>query len=283
MTFAQRQISLQFSGANGTVSLEGLKCSAIIANPGGSSAFGQLQLRAWGMTLDQMNEYSSTGVNMVASQNQSVTVSAGNVGGAMTQVFAGTLMRSFIDFANLPDVCFTCSAVSGYADKATPKPPNSYAGAHNAEDIIAGLAASANYQFSNKNGAHAVLRNQYLSGSVVDQMQTTARAAAFPLVIENNTVTIWPNNGIRDNVVINLGPDTGLIGYPSYWEAGFVVKSEFNPLIANGRTINLTSSLPKANGSWPTQNVVHELSTLDPDGPWFTTARLAPAPYVPAN
>jgi hypothetical protein len=114
-------------------------------------------------------------------------------------------------------------------------------------------------------------------------MQAVARAAAFPLVIENGTVTIWPNDGTRDDVVIELGPKTGLVGYPTFWEAGFVVKSEFNPLIANGRAVKLTSSIPKANGSWPTQNVTHELSTLSPDGPWFTTARLAPSVYVPVN
>jgi hypothetical protein len=282
MTFKQRQINLQFSGEKGDLELTGLRCHAIVANPGGFSAYGQLQLRVWGMTLEQMNQYSSTGINMVAVQNRSVTVSAGDVDGPMTQVFKGTLIRSFIDFATAPDVCFVCSAVAGYFEKAKATAPNSYQGAQNAEDIIKAIAVAAGFQFKN-NGAHAVLQNQYVSGSAVDQMQAVGRAAAFPLVIENGTVTIWPNDGTRDDVVIELGPKTGLVGYPTFWEAGFVVKSEFNPLIANGRTVKLTSSIPKANGSWPTQNVTHELSTLSPDGPWFTTARLAPSVYVPVN
>lgn len=284
MTFAFRQINLQFTSANGkTVKLEGLRCSAVITNPGGNSAFGQLQLQVWGMTLDQMNEYSSTGSNMVAVQDQSVTVTAGNQGGSLNQVFSGTLISSFIDLSNPPEVSFVCAAVAGYYNKAAPSAPNTYEGSQKAEDIIRALAGQIGYAFENKNGATAVVQNQYLSGSIIDQIQAVARAASFPLIIENKSITIFPNNGTRDDIVINLSAETGLVGYPSYWEAGFVVKSEFNPIIAIGRVINLKSQLPKANGKFPIQYVTHEISTLTPDGPWFTTSKLSPAVYVPVN
>ena len=284
MTFKVRQIDLQFTSANGeAVVLKGLRCSATITNPGGNTAFGQLQLRVYGMTLAQMNEYSSSGSNMVAIQDQSVTVSAGDEGGILTQVFSGTLISSFIDLSSVPDVGFVCAAVAGYYNKAAPSAPNTYPGAQNAEDIIASLAQSIGYAFENPNKAHAVVQNQYLSGSVVDQMQQVAKAASLPLAIENNTVTIWPNDGTRDSVEIDLNSKTGLVGYPSYWEAGFTVVSEFNPIISIGRTINLTSELPKANGKFPVQFVTHELSTLMPDGPWFTISKLSPSVYVPIN
>lgn len=284
MTFAVRQIDLQFTSANGeAVVLKGLRCSATVTNPGGNSAFGQLQLRVYGMTLNQMNQYSSTGSNMVAVQDQSITVSAGNEGGILTQVFSGTLISSFIDLSGVPDVGFVCAAVAGYYNKAAPSAPNSYQGAQNAEDIIASLAQSIGYAFENPNKAHAVVQNQYLSGSIVDQMQQVAKAASIPLAIENKTVTIWPNDGTRDSVEIDLNSKTGLVGYPSYWEAGFTVVSEFNPVISIGRTINLTSELPKANGKFPVQFVTHQLSTLTPDGPWFTISKLSPSVYVPIN
>lgn len=282
MTFAQRQINLQFTNDQGTLKLDGLRCEAVITNPGGYASYGQLQLRVFGMTLDQMNQFSSTGTNMVAVQNVGITVSAGEVGGTITQVFSGTLIRSFIDFAGIPDVSFSCAAIAGYFQKASPAAPNSYQGTQNAESIIQALASSIGYQFSN-NGAHAVLQNQYLSGSVIDQIMTVAKAAAFAIKIENNTIYIWPNGGVSDSTVIDLGPNNGLVGYPVYWEAGFIVKSEFNQNIGNGRTINLTSTIPKANGSWPIQTVTHELSSVKPDGPWFTTAKLCPSNYVSTN
>lgn len=287
MSFAYRQINLQFLDQSGEIlNLEGLRCSATIINPGGNSAFGQLQLKVYGMTLAQMNQYSSTGANMVAAQNQSVTVLAGNQGSILNQVFSGTIISSFIDLSSMPDISFTCAAVAGYFSKNVAVAANSYQGSVKAEYIIENLTTQlgSNWTFKNVNNtAHAVLQNQYLSGSLIDQIQTVAKHAAFPLVIENNTVSIWSNDGVRDDVVINLSPETGLVGYPSYWEAGFTVKSEFNPIITNGRMVNLTSSLPKANGQFPVQNLTHEISTLTPDGAWFTTSQLSPSPYVAKN
>jgi hypothetical protein len=283
MSFVERQINLQFSNGKSTLSLDGLRCTAMVTNPGGYNAFGQLQMRVYGMTLDDMNQYSSVGSNMAAVNNFSVTVSAGNVGGAIPQVFSGTLIRSFIDLSGAPDVAFVCSAVAGYYNKATAAAPGHWPGAQNAEDIIAGLVSQLpGFSFA-KNNAHAVLTDHYEYGSIINQIQGVARAAVIPIAIENNAVTIWPNNGTRDSTVIDIGPDNGLVGYPAYWEVGFNIKCEFNPNIINGRQINLISSLPKANGLWPIQTVTHELSTLTPDGAWFSNVKMSPSNYVPAN
>jgi hypothetical protein len=215
-----------------------------------------------------------------------VTVLAGNQGGTLAQIFSGFIISSYIDFGNAPDVSFVVEASTGAEFLAKAAASNSYPGSANAEDIIASLAKSIGYDFSNGengNAAHAIIQNQQLSGSAIQQMQTIARAAAIPMAIENNTVYIWANDGFRDGVKINLSADTGMVGYPSYWAAGFVVKSEFNPMICIGRTITVKSVIPKANGSFAVQYASHELSTFTPDGPWFTTARLGPPPYVPVN
>lgn len=286
MTFALRQINLVFTSPNKIpILLENIKCMATITNPGGYSAFGQLQIKIFGMTLDHMNTYSSTGANLVAIQNHSITVFAGNEGGAMIQVFSGTLISSFIDTSHQPEISFVCSAIAGYYNKGNPSASNSYKGAQNAEDIIKSLVSNmgAPWAFYNPNGAHAVVQNQYVYGSIIDQICTVARAARLPIKIENNAVTIWPNDGVVDNVIIDISPETGLIGYPSYWEAGFIVKSEFNATVTNGRMVNLTSGIPKANGKFPIIQSTHELATLTPDGPWFTISKLAPPPYVPRN
>ena len=287
MTFAVRQINLQFSTADGeTTSLEGLRCSAIITNPGGSSAFGQLRLKVYGMTLNEMNKFSSTGANQIYLENKSVTLSAGDEGTPLTQVFSGQIISSYIDLSSMPDISFNCAAISGWVAKGTSAASNHYPNGTVAEKLIESLTAQlgAGWRFQNYNkSAHCILTDQYVYGSLIDQIQTIARAAQFPLVIENNTVTIWDNKGVRDNVIIEVSPETGLVGYPSYWEAGFTVKSEFKPTIINGRQVKLTSSLPKANGTFPVQNCTHEISTLTPDGPWFTTSQLSSPPYVAKN
>ena len=287
MTFAVRQINLQFSTAEGEItSLEGLRCSAVITNPGGYSAFGQLRLKVYGMTLNEMNKFSSTGANQVALENKSITLSAGDEGTPLTQIFSGQIISSYIDLSSMPDISFNCAAISGWVGKGTPSASKHYPNGAVAEDLIKTLTnqLGSGWSFQNyNNSAHCILTDQYVYGSIIDQIQTIARAAQFPLVIENNTVTIWSNSGVRDNVIIEISPETGLVGYPSYWEAGFTVKSEFKPTVINGRQVKLTSSLPKANGIFPVQNCTHEISTLTPDGFWFTTSQLSPPPYVAKN
>lgn len=275
MTFKKRQINLFFSNAGKTLTLEGLRCEAVTMVAGGPNMAAQLQLRVYGMTMAQMNEYSSVGIYSGAVSSTLIVVSAGNVGEPIGQIFSGSLLGSFIDFSAAPDVCFVCSATCGLYEKALAAAANTYKGAAYAEDMIEALAKKIGFKFVNTDNAHAVLQNQVVSGSVVDQIQTIARAASIPACIENQTVTIWSNNGARDSVVVPVGPDNGLVGYPSYWEAGFSIKTEYNPLIVQGRTVKLTSSIPKSNGSWIVIYTMHELSTMAPNGPWFTTAKLA--------
>lgn len=284
MSFKVRVINLQFSqNGDAPVNLTGLKCQAIILNP---SVLAKLQLRVWGMTLDQMNQFSNVGSNATVATNRTVTLSAGNEDSILAQIFSGFIVSSYIDFASAPNVSFVVEASTGAEYLSAAASSNSYPGSVNAEDIIESIATSIGYNFNNGEGnnkAHAIIQNQHLSGSAIQQMQTIARAAAIPMAIENNTVYIWANDGFRDGVTISLNSQNGMIGYPSYWAAGFVVRSEFNPMICIGRTINVKSVIPKANGSFAIQYASHELSTVTSDGPWFTTARLGPPPYVSVN
>lgn len=285
MTFAKRQLNLQFSkNGNVLVSLEGLRCTALISNPGGNNGLAQLQLRVYGMTLEHMNQFTSTGANLIVNEGFNITVLAGDEGSPLGQIFSGGILSSYIDFSAVPEVAFVCVAQSGIFEKASPSASNSWTGAQNAEDLIKSLAQSINYGFKN-NGAHAIVQNQNVYGSVIDQIKRIATAAVLPFSIENNTVYLWANNGTKNDVVVNLNANTGLVGYPSYYPAGFIVKSEYNPNITIGVTINLSSIIPKANGQFSIYSSTHELSTLAPDGAWFTTATLSIAgtPYVQNN
>ena len=283
MSFVQRQINVQFSNSQGTLNLEGYRATCVVSVLGGYNSGSQLQMRIFGMSISEMNEFSSAGSNQVLATPNVVTVSAGDAGGVISQIFQGTMIKSYIDFSGIPEVSFIVSAVSGYYERSSSAAPNSWKGAQNAQDIIQSLAQSIGFAFENKNNAQGIVQNQYTSGSVIQQMEAVARAAALPMVIENGKVILFPNDGARDDVVINVSADNGLVGYPTYWEAGFQITTEFNPLIVNGRMINLTTIIPKANGLWPVHVSTHELSTLTPNGSWFTTAKLSPSNYVPNN
>lgn len=283
MTFVQRQINVQFSKGSTVLSLNGLRARVLISNWGGFNSTPQVQLRAYGMTLEQMNQYTSTGSNLVALNDIDITISAGDVGKPVTQIFHGSLVTGFIDTAGMPEINLTCTAIAAYREKGTPVSPNSYSSSHNAEDIITAIAGSIGFSVIN-NGAHAVLQDQYLYGSGIEQIVSVCRAAPFPFDIVGNTIYLWPNNGARDNFIVSMSPENGLVGYPTYFEAGLIVKTLFNPEIQIGRQVNLTSSLTKTNGTHFIIQATHELSSMEPDGPWFTTATLVSSPpYVAPN
>ena len=288
MSFYKRELDLIFSINGQELYLKGLRCQAIISNPGGNNSVASLQLRVYGMTLDQMNQYSSTGASTLAGalalQRISITVLAGDEGGVVGQIFSGGVLKSYIDFSSIPEVSFIVSAQAGLWEKANPVSANSWQGTQNAETLIESLVSQIGspWTFVN-NGAHAVIQNQYVYGSIINQIQKIAKAACLPLSIDNNVVSIWANDGTRDDMVIDVSSKNGLVGYPTYNDIGFSIKVEFNPDMINGRTVNLTSMIPKANGKAPIQESIHELSTLTPDGPWFTTVVLSPSAYVPVN
>jgi hypothetical protein len=276
MAFTEKVLSFAFSGAqSGNFSAAGLRAAASIqAYPGrlGSTA----QVKIWGLSLDQMNSYSSTIPAGVVAENFNLIIQAGDLGGQLSEVLNGAIYRSFIDLTGAPESLFDVTMIDTFT-AATPVAAQSQPGAQNAEDLIAALCPTANLIFDNSAGAHGVLRNQSTYGSVIDQIDTIARAAQFSWKLSGTTLSIWPEGEAIDDVVIEVGSDTDpqMVGYPGYWEAGLIVTSLYNPQVQIGRQMKVISSIPKANGKWSIIQVQHDLTTMISKGPWFTTAVLS--------
>jgi hypothetical protein len=277
MAFTEKALSFTFSGAqSGNFSASGLRAYANIQSfpdRAGSTA----QVKIWGLTLDQMNNFSSTSEVGVATQNFNLAIQAGDLGGDLAQVVSGPILRSFPELTGAPESVFNVTLVDTFG-ASSPIGPQSLPGAQSAESLIASLCPQATppLTFNNAAGAHAVLRNMSTYGSAIDQIARIATAAKFIWKIVGTTLFIYPQGGAVDDVVIDLGPNTdpAMVSYPGYWEMGLIVTSLFNPEIQIGRTINLTSSIPKANGKFQIIQVQHELTTMIAKGPWFTTAML---------
>jgi hypothetical protein len=276
VSFAERVLQLQFSGAqSGSFTASGLRAAASIQ--GGQGRIGtNAQLKIWGLSLDQMNAYCSRIPTAVGINQFSVAVSAGDLGGGLSEVINAGIWESYIDLTGAPESCFVVS-VAGIDTAANPMGPQSLAGAQNAETLIQSICAGAGFTLNN-NGAHAVLRNQSTYGSALDQIERIAQAAGFAWAWSGTTFSIWPGDGTVDDTIIQVGPNTDpeMVGYPQYWPQGIIVQSLFNPQVQLGRQMEVVgSTLSKANGLWQIVGVQHDLTTMLAKGPWFTTAMLA--------
>ncbi len=202
MSFVKREIKVEFILANGTLSgtenntliLDGHRVELIVNNPGGNAAFGMLQMHIYGMTMEEMNAFSTNGVDPLAYQPNMAIVSAGDAGKSSSQIFYGQMLRSYIEMSHAPEVFFVVSASSTLLAQATTIPSNSFHDTDLASAVEA-IAKQAGYGFSN-NGVSVVVQNQYLPpDSPIGHIQTLCEAASVPVKIENNIVYIWPNDG----------------------------------------------------------------------------------------
>lgn len=280
MSFINRQIDVIFYDNNKkqdeVLTLKGHRCELIVTNDGGTYAAAIMHLRIFGMSLKAMNQYSSIGSQLVRDkgENFGIIINAGDEGGAINQIFSGDVASSYIDFNSVPEVSFVVSAQTGVNAKINVVPAKSWKGTFNVATAIQGIAKDMGFAFLNNDNLQVTLTDQAVGGSAIDQILTLANNAGIPVTFENNTVAIWANESSRDNTIINVSPSLGMVGYPSYWDAGLFVKTIFNPNVFNGRKVNLSSEIPKANGIFKVLSATHELSTLLPNGSWFTTIKL---------
>jgi hypothetical protein len=283
MALTERALRFTFSGApEGSFSAEGLRAIVSAQQYQGKLAT-QAQCRIWGLSLAQMNAYSSQFVGAPglrpnsAIQYFTLSVEAGDQGGELSQFVNANIIASFIDLSEAPDSAFSVSVAGAIYESAQTIASQSKAGAQNAETLIQSVCAAAQLTLVN-NGAHAVLNNMATYGSAIDQIEKIAHAAGFSWSISGSTVSIWPGDGTLDDTIIQVGPatDPPMVGYPQFFELGLLVRSLYNPQVQVGRQMQVTSSLPKANVTWPIKVVHHDLATMLRKGPWFTTAVLAP-------
>lgn len=236
----------------------------------------QADVKVWGLSLDQMNSYSSPLSSDVGLQQFRLIIEAGDVDEEPSVLMDGSIVRSYVDLSGAPDSLFSVS-VAGIYDASLPMASQSLSGARNAEDLISSICAAANLTLDNSAKAHFVLRNMVTYGSAIDQIDDICNAAGFSWKQSGTTIILWPGDGNVDDEVIDVGPssDPIMVGYPEWWQYGIVITSLFNQRILVGRRMNVTSLIPKANGLWNIIQVQHSLSTMLDKGPWFTTAILS--------
>ena len=284
MSYKQRALRIQFAGESaGVIDLVGHRAEAIIGNDVGIGSPAILQLRVWGMRQQQMDAFGTGGLNALATREDMVTVFAGDVGSRLRQVYEGTIFAAVADYGAAPEVSFNVSAQSAFFHRVAPAAATGIQGSGDVVEMITAIASPLGYVVQS-NGVTARLADQYLSGSAIDQIYTIADAARIGISIEGKVIALWQNGGARDGVEIDLRPETGMIGYPTFTPTGITCRAEYNPDMLIGRRVKLASMVPRTSGTWYTQSVRHELSTMMPGGPWWSTIQLSDASlYAAAN
>lgn len=279
MAFAKRIINLQFTLGQGdfgtagqdTVTLEGLRCSVEIAQAGLQMA--QLDLRVWGMKLEQMNKL--TVLNKLAYDEvyqNTVTVMAGDSQSGTAVCFQGVIQEAWADGRQPAEMVFQVLAFSGLYERTKPQPPTSYNGSVDIATVVSGIATQMGMGFENS-GVTGQIANPYLPGDLGSQLEKVCAAAGCNYTIDsiNQVVAIWPKGQARNGQSVLISADTGMIGYPAFTQNGIQVTTLYNPSLVFGRPINVESAITPAGGSWSIAAVSHILESEMPGGAWETS------------
>lgn len=309
MSFIERKIDVQialdgdtFDGSNNTVLLQGLRCQATIQSTvGGATPFqSNALLRISGMRGTDMAKLSTLGLVSGIYQKNLIQITAGDDSTGMSLVFSGAIYGGTVDYNAMPEVGVELMASATVAAQMSVVAGSSYKGTLNVASMLQAIASNASPPLAFLNaGANAVLNNHAVGGSTWDQIKDICQAAGISYGIDHSTspetLVIFPKNGSRDNTVIEVDASSGLVGYPMYSVRGIDIVTEFNPNLAWGRRVKVSSSIPKpgagapirpadnlapagANGTFQVIDVVHDLSSQIPGGPWFSRVQLSSVP-----
>ncbi|MDE3023119.1 MAG: hypothetical protein KGI54_14935 [Pseudomonadota bacterium] len=282
MTFIRRRIDVTISLASGALDADGnnsvtITGHRIIANMGivGGNGVGSIVLRIFGLPVDMINRLTSIGAlyNAVNIGNK-IQVAAGNDGQALATIFNGAVLQAYGDFQNAPDVSLVVVASSQGAAALQPIGANTYIGATDVATIMQNLASQGGFNFEN-NAVNVKLYNPYFYGSVLNQIQSCARAANINYVIDRQTLAIWPKNAARKGDIQVLSASTGMIGYPVYASNYILVNHIFLPNAIFGGKVNIQSSITPVSGTRVITLVTHSLQSEVPGGDWMTQLQCA--------
>lgn len=278
MTFAQRQIDVRFTlqdgafpGGSKTLKLIGHMVQATLsASQGaGSTAYYYTHLRIFGMKMADMSALCTWNNARVSVNNTRVDVFAGDVGSPLHSVFAGTVFTANVEI-NEAESALVVYAEGPLWERCKPAAPNTHPGTQDVASIIGGLATQAGFGFKN-HGVTAKISGQYLPGTVMDQIERIATATQTMVFLDALRVLhIWPSDGEPEFPVVKVGPGKGMVGYPRFTAGGIDVLALWNPLFLFGTLVEVESLIPMASGRWRANMVQHEISTMVPDGPWYT-------------
>ena len=284
VNYVQRQISFTFTLGGGTfaatnsntLTVSGLR-SAVTIEVNSGPGMGKCTGRVYGLTLSQLNSLCSiqpSPEGMLTPVFNYVSISAGDVGGALPAIFTGFITLANLNFGSPPDAVLEFEAHSGIREAAIVLPGASGSGPVDAISLLQNLASSMGLTFeNNQNLGQKFIQSPAFEGSARRQAYDICDAIDVKCTIDRGVFAIWPNGGSRGGSPVQISPNNGLIGYPTNWQVGVQCNCFYQPGIYLGGKVQVSGSqLNYANGIWAVVGVTHELEAQMPSGgKWFTT------------
>lgn len=263
--FVNETSSFDESG-NNTISISEARATVSFQSAG--NLFGtQLNVSIFGLGIEMLAALSSKAMGLFGSDTERISM---KVFVGETAIFAGYMTSSIANMNAIPNAALMITATANADLQNKPASPFSFNGATPVPDIINAICNAAGYKAYITGLDGLVVTNPHYEGSIFTQLESLCNDVNVAMSVAPPSISFWPQDSTRDDVMPLISPEYGLIGYPIFSNGGLMFQTQFSTLLTTGRNVQIETSLPHASGVYKLTSVNHELSSWVNDGPWHS-------------
>ncbi|MDM2751419.1 hypothetical protein OGY07_19020 [Citrobacter sp. Cs237] len=272
--YNQRSLRFEFTNetssfdekGNNTISISEVRSTVSFQSAG--NLFGtQVNVSLFGLSMELLASLSSKAMGLFGSDTERISMKI-YVGD--TAIFVGYMTSSIANMNTSPNSALMITATANADLQNKPSPPFSFNGSTPVTSVITAICKAAGYSPYITGLDGLVATNPHYEGSIFNQLEKLCDDFEIAMSVASPTITFWPQNEKKDDVMPLISPEYGLIGYPIFSNGGVMFQTQFSTLLTTGRNVRLITSLPHASGTYKLTSVSHELSSWMPDGPWHS-------------
>lgn len=263
--FVNETSSFDESG-NNTISISEARATVSFQSAG--NLFGtQINVSIFGLGIEMLAALSSKAMGLFGSDTERISM---KVFVGETAIFAGYMTSSIANMNTIPNAALMITATANADLQNKPASPFSFNGATPVPDIINAICNAAGYKAYITGLDGLVVTNPHYEGSIFTQLESLCNDVNVAMSVAPPSISFWPQDSTRDDVMPFISPEYGLIGYPIFSNGGLMFQTQFSTLLTTGRNVQIETSLPHASGVYKLTSVNHELSSWMNDGPWHS-------------
>lgn len=205
--------------------------------------------------------------NAIIAEGFRVTVEAGYEGSQYGQIFDGDVVQAI---RNKEDgTTYTLTLVAADSDMWMSYSISNFSmvRGQNSRNVIEGLASKATVPTELGNISESLSTSQLTRGKVIfgltrDYVRQIAQSENATAYIDGGKINLVKASDIPDGEIIDLSPDSGLIGVPTQSDYGVTIRCLLNPRIKTNSLVHVDNSLIRAQQFEQGQQIY----ALDNDG-----------------
>lgn len=275
--YSKKELRYEFTLSKGTFDTSGSNKLSIgnVKSSFRVGAYGdyggtQAEITIFGLSAERLSALSGKGVGVYTTDpdDTNVDVYVGN-----EKIYSGGIWASYANMNGQPETALVLNAVAGKKLKTEAASPFSQPGAVYVYDMLAAFCKVYGLGFNSPMVNGPTEQNPHYNGSPMDKIRSICETHNLSFKVFDNVLTVWPKGKAVDEVVPIVSAEYGLIGYPVFSQYGITFQTQYSPLLAQGRDIDLRTSLPNASGIYSLSVVEHFLTSWTEGGSWHTVCQ----------